>query len=296
MDIENAFKILSLEEIKKSRVFKKYGMASKDTDFSVLNNNEKGSYWTSSKEENISVKTINCDGKVSFNYVTVNPIGCRPVISYSFIKNFAKVIDDKKFGVLEIEYGEYPKDFVSSKEKDILEKLYKNNSLNKTKKTYSISTSTGPGPYFDTKISYDEYEYNGEKYIMVDSKFDDFGKIEKRGIRDWIKVEPVRFLVDKKLDFAITKDIVFSGVCFTDDSCSSAEQKKTYLYKYLNEVFAKDIVPSNIYTNSVNINEDTDIYIKLSGGKYQLIEILKKLNDELVNVELLDEKDIIRKR
>lgn len=294
MDIENTFRILSLDEIKKSKVFKKYGVASKETDFSRLNDFKKGRYWTSTDAEDDYVITINGDGETEVNTLTTDPVGCRPVISYSFIKKFSKVIDDKKFGILEIEYGEYPKDFVSSKEKDILEELYKNNSLTKTGKTYTISNNI----YLlgDTKISYEEYEYQGKKYIMFDSWIKEYGEIEKIVRRHWIKVEPIRFLVDKKHNFAITKNIVFYGVNISNNFKYSGDFEKTYLYKYLNEVFAKDIIPSNTYTNSVNINEDTDIYIKLSGNKYQLIEVLKKLNDELVNVELLDEKDMIRKR
>lgn len=303
MDIEKEFRVLTKKEVMKSRIFKIYGKDARETSFSRLllsHNCFYNSWWTSScGNKNIIVvkKDGNLDEHFGFDY----PIGCRPVIRYSFIKDFVKIVETKRFGVLEVEYGEYPKNIVSQTKQEFLEDNYSKNLLRKTGKSYTI-----PNKYINVyeNVDYflcDEYEYQGNKYVRfeadrnINESLNNEIRIEE-GKPYWIKVEPVRFLVDKKYDIAITKDIVFSGVKYIDEFYYFGDFKTTNLYKYLNEVFAKDIVPSNIYTNSVNINEDTDIYIKLSGNKYQLIEILKKLNDELINVELLDEKDIIRKR
>ena len=95
---------------------------------------------------------------------------------------------------------------------------------------------------------------------------------------------------------------------------------------YLNSVFSENIIPSdkfvllgdtkvklisgdnfiyphkkekkleNEYISGINKEEETEIHLKLKGMKKDIIEELKKINRDLVEVSIEDKKEIVRSR
>ena len=243
--------------IKQLQIFKKYGTNAAVTDFTLLlgievsndhtsdtsyyldplfSDTRAADYWTKTIEEG-KVVTIS---SYSFGYNSLTKginkyIGIRPVIKYSDIKDDVqdKQISDKK--VLEVEFGEYPQTVCDEKTRLELEKEYSENKLEKTGKKYSINKTS----------IFTEYYYNEKKYIrfiadreIIRTKLSNKNYIEY-GKAYWIKVEPIIWMIDEKEDKAVSKKLLITGMPY--DKENNIDFEKTYIYKYLNNYFIKEI-------------------------------------------------------
>ena len=110
-----------------------------------------------------------------------------------------------------------------------------------------------------------EYLYKNNKYVRVSevsiyhsSEFKN-GRRGRSGETYWVKVEPIKWIIDEKEDLAISKYILTSMV-FKDDNkylCYENSDVKEYLEKY----FIKEIQidkGKNKYVN-VDINKINDL-------------------------------------
>jgi len=164
----------------------------------------------------------------------------RPIIPFSQIAKYSKVVanDVNKDGIdsrlkkdyFEVTFGEYPVKRIKNKESEILEANLTNTDMIYTNKNYIQGTGK------DAKC-FKQYYYKGRKFIRVDEY-------------EWFEVLKVVWQVDLKKDIAISKYVLFGGVSYNNSK------------KYLKDIFAKDIIPSNyplIEENNLDkkyINED----------------------------------------
>ena len=147
---------------------------------------------------------------------------------------------------IETEYGEYIQYAIGDSDvaKKYLEVNYSDGKLQKTGKTYSIYLGGTLKTFF-------EYEYNGKRYVRIDSNpnnssiLSNCQKCSSKPI--WFEVAPIKWIVDKKANLLISKIALLGGIPFCDDPNKySGDFKSSKIYNYLNTVFCKDIIPSKI--------------------------------------------------
>lgn len=255
-------------------IFKKFGVKCSASDFAVIlgvrpvynGTLEKRtfSWYTASPYdyEGEKAAAVSSDGELYGVGAEVSEVGIRPTIC---LDDISFVVRDKclynDYGVKEITFGEYPQTVVSEDYSKQLEHVYLNNWMKETGKSYYIKDS-----WYST---YEEYEYEGKKYIRVPGKslsagytLSD-GRAVKINEPYWIEVEPIVWLVDEKSNLAITKNILLGSFSISRNAIIPSEFKKSDLYKYINEYFAKSIF-SDLKMNTMNEdlekNDDDKIF------------------------------------
>lgn len=204
--------------------------------------------------ELMNQKVIDYRGNFNIQY-TAN-IGIRLTLPFSSIYNDCSNKEVNKDGILEVEFGEYPQQATSKDMQKILEESYllESKALSKTGKKYTKVDNSMD------QTSYDEYEYNGVKYIRMKLSSNQesvtLSNGEKYADDDyvWIKVQPIKWLVDKKNDTAISKNILLNIKCKIKDryilnSYNGVEMIKAAFDNYL----SAEIIPSKAYTQKDKI-------------------------------------------
>ena len=281
---------------KKLDILKKYGTRCAITDFAILLGgyvdrdyyteegesliNRTGWWWTKTPYGN-NASAVDSIGSLCWSFVIEFIGGARPAITYSAISNLVsnrKIVND----ILEVEYGEYPQTIVSEDFSKTLEKAYLNKKINHTRKSYtSVSDIYQDKDMPFQEKTHTEYEYNGRKYIRFvgDSnrrgKYLSDGRIIEEGNVYWIEVEPIKWLVDEDADIALSKNILFSGVQFKKEGNYNGDFSTTYIKKFMDTNFSKDIIPSKVKTNTN-------------------VENIKRINPYNFDYESVSEEDIIR--
>ena len=255
--------LLTKDEVCGSRlqIFKQYGTNAAVTDLSLLLGIEVSSdhtsdtlyyqdkdfidtraadYWTKTKDKDKVIAI----SSYSFGYNSPKKtndlyLGIRPILKYSDIKEYIqnRKISDKE--VLEVDFGEYPQTICGKKIEFELEQMYKENTITKTEKKYTIISNE---TFLPQEIN--EYIYNDNKYIrfiadrdiirtkMSNKKYIEYGKAY------WIKVEPITWMIDEKEDIAVAKKLLISGIPF---GSYNNKFEETEIYNYLNKYFIKEI-------------------------------------------------------
>jgi len=161
---------------------------------------------------------------------------------------------------------------------DILERLHYSNLLQKTGKTYTINTNS-----FDksaTSVDFEkleEYTYNDKKYVRlkVNANFKSpwttdklsTGEIFDYGEYVWVEVKPVKWLVDEKEDLAISEKLLFSNIPYETKKNYLRSFNSTYIKKYIDDYFSKEIIPCKVHENIVQTQEEVDKEV-LQTNKY----------------------------
>jgi len=246
-------------------MFKKYGTKSALTDLCILQNcnighNDyverrtslkcrTGSYWLrDSSGKGVSI--IKTDGTNDWNDVDIIWNGARVVVDYSSIKPFASHIIVGKKDLCEVEYGEYPQMAVTENLSRLLEKKFKEKTLNTTDKKYKFKIyDSGSVKLLDVW----EYELDGSKYIRYPGEYAYGGRSLSNGMKIssesedneffWIKVEPIRWFIDAKNDIAVSKKILFSGIQFDLKNGYKGDFENTEIKHYMDNYFSFDIKP-----------------------------------------------------
>lgn len=227
-------------------------------------------------------------------------IGARPVLSYSAIKNLSSNAEIGDSGVLEIEYGEYPQTVADNNISNQLDYLFGTNSLKRTGKKYtadSVELKDYSTPF--QAREFEEYEYNGEKYIrfVADEKnngenLSNGNKITK-GNTYWIKVEPIKWLVDLEEDIAVAKNCLFSGIQFKNKCDYQGYLEDTDLKWFTDNCFAKEINSSKSIIESLeNQSEDQKSIIENKSENQK--SIIKKYNPYNFDLSTVSEEEIIK--
>ncbi len=256
-------------------IFKKVGTKCAITDFAIslggfvsdnyINNvrdlsQRSGQYWTKTPYGDNAMQCVDEDGEEYFDNVSECSIGVRPVLPFSFIQSISRIVIKELDEPLEVEYGEWPQTAAPQSLQIELESLYNQNRLQKIGKVYTTFKKPIEGNqafFLETHVA---YELSKKKYIRVKvcsfynmGSFNDnsffagpilFSNGEKYQDDDyvWIEVEPIRWLVFKKENIAISKKILFAGVNFTN--------LKQFIDQYFSKEIISEIVPSKNYDQS----------------------------------------------
>jgi len=289
---------------KRLKMFEKYGAKCAITDMAILLGgmvsveekklkNRTGYWWTRTCKLG---KAITVDTMGAKNWCTVyrRTGGVRPVVSYSKIKSLSMNKVCNKDGLLEVEYGEYPQMIVEKGLWNVLEKKYNKGILKKTGKQYCMD-SVLLDEYEKKFIPrfFDEYEYKGKKYIrFVGDGNSDYEKLSDGSeivIEEvyWIEVLPIKWLVDKKNDVALSKEIIVSGIQFAITEYNG-NFFETEMYKFMNKYLVKDIIPSGVEfkANKEGNNENIALEEQLIGEIKEQLQLIKDHKDKVMDLSL----------
>lgn len=210
-----------------------------------------GYYWTKTNDNYRNVIVIRPDGSSIGEDLDWRNFGVRPVLPYSKIANEAKAIENLGDGVLVVGFGDYPQKAVSLELQTELELLYSSGNLLTTGKHYT----TDSRKYNEYNANFQilehiEYEHNGKKYVRVkaNSCFDSYNFTLSNGQRYhdgdyvWVEVMPIKWIVDKDNDIAVSKDLLFSGIQFDEKKEYKGDFEDTTMYWFLNTYFIKEII------------------------------------------------------
>ena len=246
-------------------------------------------FWTRSDDDSNDVCTVIKDGNRGSSFKWRRSAAVRPV--FQSFKIFSQISPNRVRGYRgteEVEYGEYPQYAVNLKMQSILESEYNDGRLNKTGKSYTFDL-VKPND-FDIgfkPVTYKEYEYLGKKYVRIRANFEFYsikfklsnGVEYRDGDYVWVEVSPVQWLIDDKSGLLISQMGLVSGIRFLDSNHNyKGDFKTTEMYKYLNEYFAKDIIPS--MTKEEKSRDETSIK--------------KQINPYNFKFNNVSEEDIIR--
>ena len=293
--------LLSEEEIwgeNSLDVLKKYGIkTAKITDLCALTYGI-DQFWTRSDNGDNDVITIGPYCNMSSYYRDGRDRTIRPVLRSSAI--FSQVFSNRKKGyngTEEVTFGEYPQNAVDSKMQNILESEYTIGmnytiGMKKTGRHYTFdSVSAGNYDEYFTPTTYEEYEYQGKKYIrvMVYPKVDTTillsNNVKYKSLDYvWLEVSPVEWLIDIKTKTLISKKGLVSGIRFLDSNIPyKGDFRKTEMYMFLNKYMVKDLFQSEVLTQIQNI-DTTD-------NKEQ---VKKRVNPYNLDFTKVSEEDIIK--
>jgi len=287
----NEFTLLTRKQCLNSdnmlELLKKRGTIAPITDFSILlggyvngnyhyNNSNSledraGCYWTISETLTGNACLVNVTGEIDFEDANEQYIGNRPVIPYSSISNMASNIVKATDEIIEIEYGEYPQKVASKNLQVDLEDAYIKNQINiqKTGKTYTIDLINVEDLNKELKPQIiEEYEYDKKKYVRVKNKshYDreeitlSNGEKYKNEDYVWVEVQPIKWLIDKNKDTAISEKILFAGIQFDNKEEYDGNFTNTNLKKFMNNYFSKEIKrQQHKKTNNENKKHNIDL-------------------------------------
>ena len=238
-----------------------------------------GDWFTSSSHFYFGdVRVVNDEGICENRVCSSRDNGIRPVVSYSNLLDISLNPVIGKEGVLEIYYGEYPQYAATKELCEALEKKLVRKKLNKTGKKFT--TDLGIENQCFIPKEYEEYEYNGKKYVRVIYKNTDtigsklLSNNQEYNVGDyvWIEISPIKWYVDEKEKLLISQTSLVSGIRFCEVGNYYGNFKNTEMYQYLNTYFAKEIIPNKRY------EKHKEIDTKRKGIK------IKNINIDKINV------------
>lgn len=298
---------------KKLDIMRKYGNAAAFTDFAIVlgcnitsntfytadgrNLEDRAcNYWTSTPGSSIThYNTVGVTGNSSLTYAKDFSVGIRPSMSIIDMDIEIKGIRNK-FGILEVEYGEFPQQSVQNSLSKILERDFQLGKLKVTGKEYSINFMGLLNNGEPNSKTNEEYEYNGKKYVRTQAfvfhKYQSKpiilsnGSLVKNSDFVWTEVKPIIWLIDEKEFIAISKKTLFSGMTFCNKFGDFVKDfNKSLIYQYLQLCFKKEIMP---YTGKNKTHEEMELCTK------QQREFLKKLNPFNLSFDYSNEEEKLR--
>lgn len=238
-------------------VIRKYGTKAAITDLCVLT----GGYfwfWTKSDDNSNDVRAASNHGDRHYTYKFRRNGVVRPALQSSVI--FSQISPNRVRGydgTEEVEYGEYPQYAADSRMQSILESEY-NRGMNKTGRSYTFDSvklddyDTGFKP-----VTYEEYEYQGKRYIRIransgfgGNKFKLSNGVEYRnGDCVWVEVSPVKWLIDDRTGILVSKMGLVSGIRFLDRNHNyKGDFSRTEMKEYLDRYMMRDLTQTATFT------------------------------------------------
>ena len=222
--------------------------------------------------DNEDVLGIDIHGNFGHFPVYARAIGIRPVLPFDSTYDLNSIYNNLtvgKNGVYEVEYGEYPQYAADQNLQYTLEEKFQNGALRKTGKTYTTDSVA----WFDSDDKsfipqeHIEYEYNGKRYVRVmgkqlfDFKLSNGDVYWREKNVAWIEVSPIKWLVDEENRILISEILLAAGVTFKSAGPygDSSFFHYTMMYNFLNNYFAKDIIPNTVKSVSISHNMNNNI-------------------------------------
>jgi MoxR-like ATPase len=154
----------------------------------------------------------------------------------------------------EVEYGEYPQNAADSRMQNILKSIYKI-GMNKTGRNYTFNSTRNDDYDAKKTVTYDEYEYQGKKYICVKANISfvryklSNGVEYRSGDYVWVEVSPVKWLIDDRTGILISKKGLVSGIRFLDKGTNyEGDFDRTEMKEYLDRYMFRDLTQPVTFT------------------------------------------------
>ena len=233
-----------------------------DTDYNIDEDSSlKGRtswFWTRSDDNDDDVRTVIRDGDMDGTYRYRRDGAVRPALKSSVI--FSQISPNRVRGyngTEEVEYGEYPQYAADLMMQSILELEY-NRGMKKTGRSYTFDSvkyddyNTGFKP-----VTYEEYEYQGKKYIRIKANSDFDGNKFKLSngafYRDddyvWVEVSPVKWLIDDRTGILVSKIGLISGIRFLGRNHNyKGDFSRTEMKEYLDRYMIHDLTQTATFT------------------------------------------------
>ena len=238
-------------------------------------------FWTRSDDGDNNVRTVSENGNRyrksrAFRSGTVRPTLQSSVIFSQISPNRARGYN----GTEEVEYGEYPQNAADSRMQNILKSIYKI-GMNKTGRNYTFNSTRADD--YDTKktVTYDEYEYQGKKYICIKATLSFSSYMLSNGVEYrsgdyvWVEVSPVKWLIDDRTGILISKKGLVSGIRFHNIRTNyKGDFSKTEMKEYLDRYMSKELFQTTKTKETVNEEEIINPY-KLKFEQVSEEEIIK---------------------
>lgn len=188
----------------------------------------------------------------------------RPVLPLSVTSKImqSEVKLSNKIGDIQVvEYGEYPQTLAPKNVAKDLENAFSNGQLKTTGKSYTFDREeyNAYKKPFNAEEHF-EYQHNDKRYIRVKAKPLDklsmlsTGELVEANKAYWLKVQPIDWLKDPS-GVLIAKNGLFSGVQFDMTSNYTGDFKSTFMKKYLDTYFAKEMMIGRNIDSPANIIE-----------------------------------------
>ena len=283
MNFDKELTLLSEQEVwgvnggRQLDVLEKYGTKSAITDLVILtggycedscsymapdDNSLKGRtgwVYTRSSDGDGDVRGVNRPGS-RHNFYRYKRRGAdRPALLSSFI--FSQISPNRVRGyngTEEVEYGEYPQYAPDSDVQRRLENEYKNGNLRQTGRNYTFDkTEYDDYDQYFQPVTYEEYDYNGKRYIRIRANSDygsnsfklSNGESYRNGDYVWVEVSPVKWLIDDKTQKIKKKRGLLSGIRFhTKDRSYNGDFSTTDMKEYLDKHMLRDLTQTATFT------------------------------------------------
>lgn len=283
MNFDKELTLLSEQEVwgvnggRQLDVLEKYGTRSAITDLVILtggycedscsymapdDNSLKGRtgwVYTRSSDGDGAVRGVNEDGSRYNGYSSKRNGAVRPALLSSFI--FSQISPNRVRGyngTEEVEYGEYPQYAPDSDVQRRLENEYQRGNLRQTGRDYTFDkTEYDDYSQYFQPVTYEEYDYNGKKYIRIRANSDygsnsfklSNGESYRNGDYVWVEVSPVKWLVDDKTQTLVSKRGLLAGIRFhTDDKSYNGDFSTTDMKEYLDKHMLRDLTQTATFT------------------------------------------------
>ena len=312
---------LSVNENKQLDIFKKYGTMMAITDLSLLTggyyNEFADKYYSESEKyrtpDDTSLKgristtwlqdidlrdvsrrfAISADGELTSTNNHSREVTVLPVLKLSDAL-FSEITKNRRKGyngINEVEFGEYAQyaPYIPNLDiQQLLREVYLSNNMKKTGRDYTFDSiySDECEQEFEPE-TYEEYEYNGKRYICVKAKpgYIEFpagytlsdGKryIGGYGTYVWVEISPVIWLIDDESKSLISKRGLLSGIRFcSNEKDYDGNFEETELSNYLNTYMLRDLFQSTILKDELEFKPQ----IKNIHNPYKDENILRRKN------------------
>lgn len=205
-------------------------------------------------------------------------IGVRPILEISSPSFFDSFGNNPTL----LKVGEYPQYVVGKIMDKKLDELQKSGDLKKTGKSYTLGNNIY---HYGNSVSKDlnpqvceEYEYDGKKYVKVKQCNKTFNYSRKLrdmgyGAEDaWMEVTPVSWIVDKKNNILISKNILLSGI--------HPSELQTYLMDCMFEELSLDVLFKKIKESEENrTNDELGTSEEVVNDKNKFVELIRNIQE-----------------
>lgn len=231
------------------------GSAVSKSDDTTSDGQRAGRVWSASSYGVGFVRFVRVFGDRDYCYPSERLLAARPALpsSGASLIGLSEAKPSRKIsGVDVVEYGEYPQTIADENTLKELKGLSEA-QLKKmeTGKTYAFDSEKRDAydKPFNAK-EHAEYQYKGKKYIRVEAKpygeghsTLSNGEQAHAGQSYWVEVQPIEWLRDPS-GICVTRQALFSGIQFDRNRSYFGDFEDTHIYKYLNDIFMKEIWPS----------------------------------------------------
>lgn len=303
------FKFLTKEQVrginKKLDIIKKYGARAKLTDFAVISgssynyspktSSNMGYYWLMPEQDlevnkkspivtpfkpilGFAHKINNCD--ISTRLV----IPYYDVLDYTLGSKILKLVNPEKDVVDVCEFGYYPQRAVNAELQQLLESSYKKSLLSETGNVYTrykINSTYYYCRFTNIRPEYEqlkEYMYEDERYVRVKVNLhynyenvtlsNDVEYVNDEYV--WIKVEPIRWLIDINEDLLISEDLLFTTE-FASFNNKYSRFENMDIKKFIDNYFAKELIQvchRNVLNEDIKKIMNNNYYPQVTGSTY----------------------------